>query len=161
MGLLTTWGDDNKVIESGLTVTYSKSKTFGSWTAESTGSSASVTYTEAWEYRRFASGVLKYVGMSYDAALSCAAAMNEAYARSTKISKWDPTGQSMYSAEFIDVDGGSILMADVSVQKTAGHMYEVVVQVSETDARLRISGAASPADLFTAENQRTYTGFDS
>lgn len=37
------------------------------------------------------------------------------YTRPTIISKWDPTGQSMYDAEFIDVDGGTVLMADVNV----------------------------------------------
>ena len=82
------------------------------------------------------------------------------YTRSTIISKWDPTGQSMYNAEFVDADGGTVLMADVNVQKTAGHMYEVVVQVREQDIRMRINGSAGLSSLFTTENQRQYPEFD-
>lgn len=116
MGLLTTYTDANKVIDSGLTISYSKSKVFGSWTATSTtASTASVTYNEAWEYRRHAQGTFRYVGMDYDTALSCANAMVTKYTRSTIISKWDPTGQSMYNAEFIDVSGGNVPMADVAI----------------------------------------------
>lgn len=116
MGLLTTYTDANKVIDSGLSITYSKSKVFGSWTATSTtASTASVTYNEAWEYRRHAQGTFRYVGMDYDTALSCANAMVTKYTRSTIISKWDPTGQSMYNAEFIDVSGGNVPMADVAI----------------------------------------------
>lgn len=161
MALLTAWTDDNKIIDSGLTISYSKSKVFGSWTATSTtASTASVTYNEAWEYRRFASGTFRYVGMDYDTSLRCAQAMVAEYSRPTIISKWDPTGQSMYNAEFIDVDGGTVLMADVNVQNTAGHMYEVVVQVREQDMRMRINGSAGPSSLFTTENQRQYPEFD-
>lgn len=116
MGLLTTYTDENKVIDSGLTISYSKSKVFGSWTATSmTASTASVTYNEAWEYRRFARGTFRYVGMDYDTARACAAAMVTKYTRSTIISKWDPTGQDMYNAEFVDVNGGNIAMADVAI----------------------------------------------
>lgn len=115
MGLLSAYTDDNKVIQSGLTITYSKSKVFGQWVAASMGSSSTVTYTEAWEYRRFAKGNFKFVGMDYESALSCANDMASKYVRDTKLSKWDPTGQSMFNAEFIVVDGGSVLMAEVAV----------------------------------------------
>lgn len=161
MALLNTYTNDNKEIETGLTITYAKTKVFGVWVAEpiiATG--ASVTYTEAWEYRRFAVGTFKYIGLDYSTAIACANAMNAKYTRTTQVSVWDPVGQSMYDAEFVDKDGGSMPMADVSVQKTAGHMYEVIVSVRETDTRMRMDGTEEPEDLFEDENERNYSEFN-
>ena len=159
MALLTTWTDNNKVIEQGLTITYSVSKTFGTWTAtSSTASSAVEVYTQAWEIRRFAKATFKYVGLDYTSAKSCAQAMATAYTRTTKVSVWDPTGQSMYDPEFVDIDGGSVLMADISIQHVEGHMYEVIISIGEEDTRMRRHLPVSVESLFTTENNRTYSG---
>ena len=72
------------------------------------------------------------------------------YTRSYKVSDWNGSG------EFQDIDGGSICMADVVIQKRAGHMYDVVVSVREDDSRNRVASYSSPETLFTMENRRDY-----
>lgn len=72
------------------------------------------------------------------------------YTRSYKVSDWQG------SSEFRDIDGGSIPMADIVIQKRAGHMYDVVVSVREDDSRNRVVSYSSPATLFTTENNRDY-----
>lgn len=162
MGLINQYSDDCKVITNGLQVNYTRSKKFGNWVANSTtASTASVTYTECWEIRRFAKGTFKYVGLSYDAALECAEDMATKYTRTTKVSKWDTTGQSMYDPEFVDIDGGKIKMTDISINKTSGHLYEVIVNVNETDTRERRHIPASIETLFALENARDYSELES
>ena len=47
-------------------------------------------------------------------------------------------------------------MADVVIQKRAGHMYDVLVSVREDDSRNRVASISNPATLFTTENRRDY-----
>ena len=71
------------------------------------------------------------------------------YTRSVKVSDW-------YGAdEFRDIDGGTICMAEITIQKRAGHMYDVVVNVREDDAKNRVA-SWTPSSLFTTENNRDY-----
>jgi hypothetical protein len=58
--------------------------------------------------------------------------------------------------EFQDIDGGSICMADIVIQKRAGHMYDVIVSVREDDCRNRVASYSSPSVLFATENNRDY-----
>lgn len=46
-------------------------------------------------------------------------------------------------------------MADISVQRREGHMYDVVVSVREDDVKLRTT-SNSPSSLFGSENARDY-----
>ena len=94
-----------------------------------------------------------YVGMSLEAANTCAAAMLTKYTRSFKVSEWNEGGSA--GGTFTDVNGGSVCMADICVQQREGHMYDVVVSVREDDTRTRIA-PVNPESLFTAENQRDY-----
>jgi len=71
------------------------------------------------------------------------------YTRSVKTSEWNDAGS------FVDRDGGSTCMADISVQKRSGHIYDVVISVREDDTRIRTS-STSPSSLFTTENNRDY-----
>lgn len=75
------------------------------------------------------------------------------YTRDTKISDWQAEGQN--AGTFQDVDGGTVCMADISIQQQVGHMYSVVVNVREDDVRLR-TFSTSPENLFTTENNRDY-----
>lgn len=70
------------------------------------------------------------------------------YTRSVKVSEWG-------TGEFSDIDGGTICMADITIQKREGHMYDVVVSVREDDSRNR-RASWTPSSLFTAENNRDY-----
>ena len=72
------------------------------------------------------------------------------YTRSYEVSDW-------YGAsDFRDISGGSICMADIVIQKRAGHMYDVVISVREDDSRNRVASYSSPETLFTMENRRDY-----
>ena len=94
-----------------------------------------------------------YVGMDLATAQSCAEAMITKYTRSTKVSDWQAEGQN--AGTFQDVDGGTVCMADISIQQQVGHMYSVVVNVREDDVRLR-TFSTTPSNLFSTENNRDY-----
>lgn len=70
------------------------------------------------------------------------------YTRSVRVSEWG-------TGEFSDIDGGTICMADITIQKRAGHMYDVVVNVREDDSRNR-RASYTPSTLFTTEDRRDY-----
>lgn len=70
MGLLSSYTADNRVINQGRTVTYSKSRIYGQWSYVS--GMTVITIGQAWEYHRYCQKLYSYVGMDYDTALSCA-----------------------------------------------------------------------------------------
>lgn len=148
MALLTTYGAGNKVVDSGLAVTYSRKRVYGEWSYAS-GTSI-ITIKSAWVYTRCASKSYRYVGMTKAAAELCATDLRSLFQRNTMISEWSPEDQ-----DFKDVEGGEMPMAEISVNYVDGQMYEVAVVVSETDERMR-KGAANVSALFSAENARDY-----
>lgn len=150
MGLLNQASAANRIIIEGRSVTYSKTKV--QQTYSQTNLNVQTTYWFAWEYRRFCTLQYKYVGMSYEAAVSKQNQLIGMYKRNFRISDWNPT-----EGTFQDIDGGSSMMGtQVQVVKDVGHMYEVHVSVSEEDSRMRKEGTLSPESLFGAENARTY-----
>lgn len=90
-----------------------------------------------------------YVGMDLATANACAAAMIAKYTRPFYVSSWTDSGN------WEVVPGGSMPMAEVTVQQRAGCMYDVMVNVREDDTRMSKT-ADSPASLFTIENARDY-----
>lgn len=76
--------------------------------------------------------------------------MIEKYNRPFNVSEW------VGATEFRDIDGGTIPMADVVIQKRAGHMYDVVISVREDDCRNRMTSYPTPSTLFRNENNRDY-----
>lgn len=66
MGLLTTYGSQNRVILNDKTVTYSKSRIYGEWSWAS-GTTIQYIYS-VWEYHRYCSKSYMYVGMDRDTA---------------------------------------------------------------------------------------------
>ena len=91
--------------------------------------------------------------MDLTTANSCATAMVTKYTRSFDVSEWNSSGSS--AGTFTDRNGGSVCMADISVQRREGHMYDVVVSVREDDVKLRTT-SNSPSSLFGSENARDY-----
>ena len=150
MGLLSSYNNDNKIVTQGKTISYSQSYVRGDWSYYLTPSQMQ-HYDYAWCYTRNCQMSLKYVGMDYATAKQCAADMISTYTRQFKISDWDDA-----TGTFSEVVGGNIPMAQCAVIQRAGDMYDVVVNVSEQDSRLRISAVNDPASLFTDENNRTY-----
>lgn len=152
MALLNSWSSANRVVANDKVVTYSRQRIYGSWTYLQ-AINIEYTYHSVWEYHRYCSKSYMYVGMDINTANSCAAAMVTKYTRSFKISDWYYSGE--HAGTFQDIDGGSMCMADISIQQREGHMYDVIVNVREDDVRLR-TNITSPQSLFTSENNRDY-----
>ena len=153
MGLLTSWGAANRVIDQDLVKTYSRQRVYQDYTYVY-GVAQLITIHSVWEYHRRATKSYRYVGMDRDTANACAAAMVTKYTRATKISDWNATGE--HAGTFSDIDGGTIQMAEVVVVHVAGCMYEVLVTVNEDDAKLRTNVVSDVASLFSVENSRDY-----
>lgn len=148
MGLLTTYDANNKIIINDKTVSYSQKRVTGTWTYMPFPWQ-DVTYSWMWEYHRYCSKSYMYVGMDLTTANACAAAMITKYTRPFYVSSWTDSGT------WEVVPGGSMLMAEVTVQQRAGCMYDVLINVREDDSRMSKT-ADSPASLFTIENARDY-----
>lgn len=153
MGLLTSYGEANRVIDQDLDVTYSRQRVYQDYTYVY-GIAQLITIHSVWEYHRHASKSYRYVGMDRETANSCAAAMVAKYTRATKISDWNATGSA--AGTFSDIDGGDIPMAEVAVVHREGCMYDVQVSVNEEDVRTRVDVVADVATLFATENARDY-----
>lgn len=140
MGLLTTGSTLNCDVHQTLTVTYSQSRIYGTW---SFGSGPSITwYTKVYETHRYASCSFSYVGLTMDAATAIAESLNSYFLRGKKISTWDAE-----NGVFDDQDAGSQTMAEIVARKEAGDMWRVDVSVREEDVRLSKT-AESPSTLF-------------
>ena len=153
MGLFTTYGEANRVIDQDLVKTYSRQRVYQDYTYVY-GVAELITIHSVWEYHRRATKSYRYVGMDRDTANACAAAMVTKYTRTTKVSDWNATGE--HAGTFSDIDGGTIPMAEVAVVHVAGCMYEVHVTVNEDDAKLRTNVVSDVASLFSVENSRDY-----
>lgn len=153
MGLLTSWGAANRVIDQDLVKTYSRQRVFQDYTYVY-GVAQLITIHSVWEYHRRATKSYRYVGMDRATAESCAAAMATKYTRTTKVSDWNGSGE--HAGTFSDIDGGAIPMAEIAVVHVAGCMYEVHVTVNEDDVRLRVDVVNNVASLFSTENSRDY-----
>lgn len=150
MALLSNWSATNREISEGKVVTYSISPVFGSWSYVS--GNIITTITRAWEYHRYCSMSYAYVGMTYETALACAAAVVKNYTRQTRYSEF-----SEDEGTWTIKNGGSILMASVSVRLDGGTAYRVDVQVREDDSLTMKNNVSDVvAALFAAENARTY-----
>lgn len=154
MGLLTTYTDVNCVVDTALQVNYTRRIVFGQWVKSTiTSSSASTTYTQAWEYARAAVKTYRYVGLDEATARECASAMRALYTRTSKTSVWNGT-----TGEFDTIVSGDILMADVVAQHDDGDAWFVTVSVHEQDTRMNLLSNINPESLFGSERSRDYDG---
>ena len=154
MSLPTSHSSVNRVVDSGLVVTYSKTLVSGNWSYTSANVSGSYNYMM--EYHRRARMSLRYLGMTEAAAKSCKAAMLSAFTRSFKSSLWD---DSTMGGSWSDSSAGEGPMADVAMVHNDDGSYDVVVNVNEDDTRMRKVGeSASYATLFFSERSRSYDG---
>lgn len=152
MSLKSSYGDENLVIDEALTVYDSTSIVSGNWSWESI--SANGSFTQMRECHRYARKSFRYVGMTYSAASSCKTAIMTAFKRSFKNSVWDgAVNQGQWTVE----NGGSRLMAEVSMQPAGGDAWDVVVNVNEDDVRMqKVSSVYSYDTVFATEKSRTY-----
>lgn len=152
MSLKTSYSDDNFVLDEGLVVTNSQTIIQGSWTWESI--SASGSFSRMREVHRYARKSFRYVGMTYAAAKTCKTAMVNAFNRPFKTSVWNgATNQGEWTVQ----NGGTIVMADVSIVSAGGDAYDVVVRVNEDDVRMmKVDDTYVYNTVFSTERARTY-----
>lgn len=155
MALITQYSAANRVLDTALTVTYTKRRITGTWVQITyVASDVSTTYHEAWEYMRHAVKSYRYVGMTLDAARDCRTDMIALYTRTVKHSEW-----KQYDGEFdVSPNAENIPMAEVSIQHDEGDAYTVVINVNEVDTRLSLTSYNSARSLFPTEADRSYDG---
>lgn len=150
MSLINSATADCRIIEEGRSVTYAKNRVQQSYVKVTGNIEQRIDFV--WEYRRFCTADYKYVGLSYDAAITKQNALLTYYKRDVKISDWDKD-----IGEFFRIDGGKTLMnTQIQVVKTVGHMYELHVSINEEDCIMRTTGEQDATVLFAEENLRQY-----
>lgn len=146
MSLKTSHSDANIVVDEGLSVWYRSETIHGDWTYVS-GVSIVHLYTMI-ERHRYARKSFRYVGMTYEAAVSCRNVMVSAFTRTTYRSEW-------VGANWQRVQSGTDVTADIKIVHEGGEAYSVVINVNEDDVIMHKVGLGMAVD-FTYEKTRTY-----
>lgn len=149
MALFTSHGDDNLVIEQGLTIWNSNRLIHGNWTWESISMSGS--HANMWEAHRYAQQSFRYIGMTKAAADACVEDMKDMYTRSIRSTRWSGAANG---GEWVREAGGSVLMASISPTPNPDGSYDVIVNVNEDDVNM--GKTASEAMDFDDEDEREY-----
>ncbi len=153
MALITdTTTNRNLVVTEGLSVTYSKSITKGTWTWGT--STLNGTYDKMYELHRYATKAFKYVGYTYEAAKAKRDALITELTRDFKYSVWNG---AVTNGQWDVYAGGTQLMSDITLTYDAGDAWSVNVRVREDDTRtIKIGEDPAYATRFSAENARSY-----
>lgn len=136
MAALTTYGAENRVIDSGLVVTKDWQFVFGTWTGKTVVESGEVTtYTSMRRYRRRATASYRYVGMTRAAAETCLKAMEALYRTSSTARQkyayiWNSTAGTMGDWQTYRTDGIDCARCELVYD---GIYYSVVVTIDEED----------------------------
>lgn len=155
MALITQHGSANRVIDTGLTVTYDRRWISGSWAWTNSLNEGGV-YTSMQEYHRHARKSYRYVGMTDAAKDACIAAMITLYTRTTKTVFWQESGGGSWGSP---EDCGTVLMAEISPSHNEDGSWDVVVNVDEDDVRwTKANDVRTAKSLFTFEQARSYDG---
>lgn len=172
MALLSAYNDYNKVTSTALNVKYSIE--MGTMTKKVTtggkGSSGSTQYIDEPYYRvtRYATKSYSYVGMDYNTAVACQNAKisqyTRPYSRIVEILSSDPTWEppiedpEAEAPEFTVLSTENIIActSDIVARHDAGGMWNVIINVNETDEKPSETLPANAASLFAAENNRNY-----
>ena len=152
MALLQSYSDTNLVIDEALHVVYAMSIIQGTWPY--TSANVSGWYNTMRECHRYAAKRFRYVGMTYEAAMNCAADMKEHFTRTFFTSYWnaDAMGGGWNTGT-----GGTVCMADVTPVHTDADAWDVIVSVREDDVRYKkVSESFYPAYDFGNEMNRGY-----
>lgn len=146
-------GNDIKIVQEGLDVRHSKARRYGHW-QWTNGLNETYWYDYIWEYRRFATMRVKYIGLTEAQANALKGHLDALFTRSVTVSKWNSSGQN--GGTFTDVPGGTDKMARVHTFHIEGSVWGVSVFVNETSVRLRTTDAASASSVFSSEDSWQY-----
>lgn len=142
-------GNGIKIVQEGLDVRHSKARRYGHW-QWTNGLNETYWYDYIWEYRRFATMRVKYIGLTEAQANALKGRLDELFTRNVTVSEWNSSGQS--GGTFTDVSGGTDKMARVHTFHIEGSVWGVSVFVNETSVRLRATDAASASSVFSSED---------
>lgn len=168
MGLLTTWGDSNRVVQTALAVRYTvtqDSVTVSEWVKANPDDPESTlqlfkTYDKPfYRCRRRATKRYSYVGMTEAAAEACAAAKVAQYTRDCSVVSIEESEEADQYGNFPTVIGTKTTKtctSDVAAEHDGGCMWHVTVSVSEDDEKPSLTSPEDVASLFAAENARSY-----
>ena len=138
-----------KVIDATKAVVYTVSTVYGTW--EKVEGTTITTYHKALAYTRTATMSYRYVGLMESVANAKAAELRKAFFFQRRESVWDGA-----NGEFVQKDSyDTSPMAEVSAVHVEGAMFEVRVEVRESDSLMRMH-PESPATLFGPEEARSY-----
>ena len=141
MSLLTTHGASNFVITSGWVQTYSIRYIQGQWNWAYLQTSG--VYTQMKEFHRYTKMGVKFVGMTYSAAVALKDELvSGELNRTVRQWYWD---DSVTNGDWKHQDG-TAETADISVVPAGGNAYDVVVNINDDDVRF-----AKVGEIFTAE----------
>lgn len=154
MAALTSYSAANRVVDSGLVITYDWKFVFGTWLGTTTVASAAVTtYTRMYQYRRVARAAYRYVGMDAATAQNCLAAMRAKYTRTKAVTIWNPTAGEMGDWAWALTDG--VAVAKVEKVYDGGGLYSVHITIEEEDLAMSKTKISNP---WTEYDNRDYDG---
>lgn len=152
MSLRTTYSDENIVVEEPLSVSYTNTLISGSWGYGSLNVSGSYAWMR--EYHRYATKRFRYVGMTYEAAITCRDALRKQFTRQIMMHVWN--GGSI-DGNWDLISAGETCLADIRVEYDSADAYNVSVTFNEDDVRYsKPDESLSYDSLFDHERRRTY-----
>lgn len=138
MGLLTTYSAANRVVDSDTPVTYKVNAiVYEMWHA-------------AYEVHRYKTKSYKYVGMDFATAQQCAATAAAYYQRVKHTYQLDDSGT------WKTHQSCPCNMADITIERVDGDMYDVVINVNEDDVYMSTGGDLSDLGALFDANNRKY-----
>ena len=161
MGLFTTWGNANKVTTSELAVRYTvtqDSVKVSEWVkadpddAESTLQLYKTYDKPFYRCRRRATKRYSYVGMTHDAAVSCAAAKVAQYTRDCSVVSVEDAEEADADGSFPTVIGTKTTRtctSDIAAEHDGGAMWRVTVNVAEDDEKPSLTAASGRSSTRT------------
>lgn len=154
MSLRTSHTSANKVIDTGLVVTYSRQKISGSW-GWTNDMNAGGTYTHMQEYHRRATMSYRYVGMTTNAKNACVADLISKFTVDVRTPEWQSNG-SWSSPNVV----GRMLIASIAPVHNEDGSWDVVVNVNHDAVRWTMENSINiyPRTLFAFEVETDYDG---
>ncbi len=163
MSLFSTWEDANKVVQTALAVRYTvtqDSVRVSGWVKADPDNPESTlqlykTYDKPfYRCRRRATKRYSFVGMTYEAAVACAAAKVAQYTRDCSVISITESEDT--DTTVIGTKTTKTCTSDVAAERDEGGMWHVTVSVSEDDEKPSLTSPADVASLFATENARNY-----
>lgn len=159
MSLLSSWSEDNEVVNTALNVKYSVDTAVATLRIVPASGKGKVIYSDVTYYKvaRYARKQYEYVGMDEETAMQCQSEKISQYTRSysriVENLSADEQGQ-----EYITLMNRptTACTSDVAAVHQAGSMWKVSINVNEIDEKVAFSPPSSPASMFGAENARDY-----